>query len=457
MAAGMAARSVGRTLVIRFSASLVVVAIGLLVAGVVTSQLALVYLAIAVSVVALIALVIGATLKRDELFGRPPQRALGDVTEQGFTGSREAVPVAAGTAAGPDRERAERVGYGPPPGDEPSYRDDAGASYRDNPAHHDQPAYRDDTGYERTAPDRAGYQESGGHVRELHYSGQGDFAGRNDRARQGGSAGRDDFAGQGGRGAYGWQDDPGRSAKRDRDGGQRGRGDHQRGYEARPLEGWLGERWTIAGTRPGQDSDTAGEPPLSPGEAWPGDAQAGNSGAGEGAVGGVAPSQTQAEEPTETRETLAEEHGGSAKDTAGRGPDSPDPAKAPTASAETDDAGPGGGAGRGESAVETDGAGRGESAVETDGAGRGESAVETDGAGPAEGAGPGESATSAESTASAEQTVTVVPGVPRYHRAECILIRFMGEDDLERMPLEAAKEAGCTPCRACQPDGEAAV
>ena len=48
----------------------------------------------------------------------------------------------------------------------------------------------------------------------------------------------------------------------------------------------------------------------------------------------------------------------------------------------------------------------------------------------------------------------MVPGVPRFHRSDCILIRFMGEGDLQRMPVERAKEAGCTPCRACQPEGE---
>ena len=55
---------------IRFSAFLVVVAVGLLVAGVVTSKLTLVYVAIAVSGVALVALGIGALVKRKELFGR---------------------------------------------------------------------------------------------------------------------------------------------------------------------------------------------------------------------------------------------------------------------------------------------------------------------------------------------------------------------------------------------------
>ncbi len=48
--------------------------------------------------------------------------------------------------------------------------------------------------------------------------------------------------------------------------------------------------------------------------------------------------------------------------------------------------------------------------------------------------------------------VTVVPGVPRYHSPQCILIRFMGEDDLNRMSIGEARQAGCTPCRACQPD-----
>jgi hypothetical protein len=30
----------------------------------------------------------------------------------------------------------------------------------------------------------------------------------------------------------------------------------------------------------------------------------------------------------------------------------------------------------------------------------------------------------------------------------------MGDNDLQRMPVEQARKAGCTACRACQPDGE---
>ena len=58
---------------IRFSASLVVVGIGLLIAGGVTSKLLLIYIAIGVSAVALLFLIIGAILNRSELLGREPE------------------------------------------------------------------------------------------------------------------------------------------------------------------------------------------------------------------------------------------------------------------------------------------------------------------------------------------------------------------------------------------------
>ncbi|HEY5989968.1 MAG TPA: hypothetical protein VIV12_26820 [Streptosporangiaceae bacterium] len=52
----------------------------------------------------------------------------------------------------------------------------------------------------------------------------------------------------------------------------------------------------------------------------------------------------------------------------------------------------------------------------------------------------------------ADGEVAVVPGVARYHRRGCILIRFMGDTDLETMSRQAAEQAGCMACRACQPD-----
>ena len=47
--------------------------------------------------------------------------------------------------------------------------------------------------------------------------------------------------------------------------------------------------------------------------------------------------------------------------------------------------------------------------------------------------------------------VTVLRGVPRYHQPDCVLIRFLPEDDIQRLPVAQAKADGCTPCAACQP------
>jgi hypothetical protein len=49
--------------------------------------------------------------------------------------------------------------------------------------------------------------------------------------------------------------------------------------------------------------------------------------------------------------------------------------------------------------------------------------------------------------------VTVIPGVPRYHDPDCILIRFMDDEDVARKSIPEAKAANCTPCAACQPEG----
>jgi hypothetical protein len=50
--------------------------------------------------------------------------------------------------------------------------------------------------------------------------------------------------------------------------------------------------------------------------------------------------------------------------------------------------------------------------------------------------------------------VSVVPGIARYHRSECILIRFLGTSDLETMTRRDAEQAGCVPCKACRPEQE---
>jgi len=48
--------------------------------------------------------------------------------------------------------------------------------------------------------------------------------------------------------------------------------------------------------------------------------------------------------------------------------------------------------------------------------------------------------------------VIIVPGIARYHRNQCILIRFLGPEDLESMTMQAAEEADCVPCKACRPE-----
>ena len=53
--------------------------------------------------------------------------------------------------------------------------------------------------------------------------------------------------------------------------------------------------------------------------------------------------------------------------------------------------------------------------------------------------------------------VTVVPGVPRYHRRGCILIRFLSDGDLETTTRPEAESAGLVPCKACQPDKSASA
>ena len=51
-----------------------------------------------------------------------------------------------------------------------------------------------------------------------------------------------------------------------------------------------------------------------------------------------------------------------------------------------------------------------------------------------------------------DDEVVIVPGVARYHRGGCILIRFLGSDDLETSTAREAEANGCVPCRACEPE-----
>ena len=76
-------------------------------------------------------------------------------------------------------------------------------------------------------------------------------------------------------------------------------------------------------------------------------------------------------------------------------------------------------------------------------------------AGPADAG--GAAGAGADGSAPVDDKVTVVPGVPRYHRRGCILIRFLSDGDLETMTRREAEAAGWVPCKACQPDQPAAA
>lgn len=58
---------------------------------------------------------------------------------------------------------------------------------------------------------------------------------------------------------------------------------------------------------------------------------------------------------------------------------------------------------------------------------------------------------------SPDDIVSVVPGIARYHKADCILIRFLSDDDLEVMARRDAEAASCAPCRACRPERPSAT
>lgn len=62
-------------------------------------------------------------------------------------------------------------------------------------------------------------------------------------------------------------------------------------------------------------------------------------------------------------------------------------------------------------------------------------------------------------TASDGAIVRILSGTKRYHRPDCALIEDISEEDedLETLSREVAKERGCTPCLVCQPDKEPAV
>ena len=494
---------------IRFSAALVAVAIGVLVGGIVASELLLVYIAIVLSAVALVALAAGVILKREELFGKGQGLAPalagaspGLPDRSGEVPGRATPPSLQGTAAGPGAAfaaRSEPVSSQPVSSQPMSPHS---AETRDNqpgrgswgarptavpvpgtwqapgasgvaagwgtaapsvfaPRTADTTAAARGAGQAAAPPswfnpaDRAASTEapastqtpaSGGGwswlksdtaVPETAVPDTGEpVAGESQDA-----ALDDDWPAR-----YSWLDDEPEEDGGAGDGGSPagvGVGAADAGARAKAADGTASAADPVPGDDspdlvtivPGATADSAADPAPAPATGKP------SGGSGPGARPGGRPSwPSPVAAPTVAAPVMAGQ--------AAAAPTVSTPAVTPPAVPGTTDAvlpgtvlpGTGAVAGTGAAAETVESpALRPDPARDPD-PGAGE-AVEPEGEPPAEAAGddPG--------------LVSVVSGVPRFHRADCVLIRFMPEGDTRKMPVAQAREAGCTPCTACEPEG----
>jgi hypothetical protein len=402
--------------VIRFSAVLVTVAIGVLIGGGVTSRLSLVYIAILIAAVALITLAIGVVIKRKELFGQDsglvPATAgagpvlpvsSGDSWDRGGAAFGSAAPVAAPAASAPAADKFART------------RADLKAA----PTRTDLQAAR----ASKSPPTRADLKAARTQV---------------------------DLFGSTRAGTPG--DTPAET--------------HSAPAQT-PLSWFdrLGEPTAPATPNPGADADedTAGRsdrdeatPRLKPG---PAEAKAGTAGA-KASAGSKAGDETKAASPSSpaTDDGAADPDAtravpafsastvpvppppaSAAATPAPGGPGGPDPDPEPAAVTEAADEDDAAEAGTTDTAEPAD-------TVDT---------IETDDSEAADTASPvadGSEPPAASPSSDAGQ-VTVVRGVPRYHTSDCILIRFLPQDDLQEMTVPAATATGATPCAVCQHEG----
>jgi hypothetical protein len=340
--------------VILFSAFLVVVAVGLLIVGVVTSKLMLVYIAIGVSGVALLALVAGALVKRRELFGEP-EAAESEVSQpQPMTVPASAVVSEPATVSQP-------AAYSEPPFSPQPTAVRAGSGWP-APGTPAPPAAQ-------AGPSRAGYLPTQQQSPDV-------FTPRSSASAEPSSQ------------VWEWRDDAPSAPPP--------------AVTPRPAAAAAAALASAAAPAPAQDQPSAkDEPPAKtqpPADAQPPAADQ--------------PPADQDDQAPEDQKTTGSEQ--PTVDRPAEEPAAPDPAPAATGAAAPVVA----------------------AAPTLD---------EPTSANPT-------STHPAPAEAGLQREVTVVPGVPRYHNARCILIRFMGEKDLDQMTVAAARQAGCTPCRACLPD-----
>ncbi len=531
---------------IRFSAALVAVAIGVLIGGIATSKLLLVYIAIVVSAVALVALAIGVVLKREELFGEgqgplPAGAGAGPVLQARAGESQDKVPASAYVAPPPPFQGAaggHAAAFG---GTAPAASSSAAAdpsAARTAAAGQGRPA--DPVPPWNTSAARGPWSSS---TPDWMHSGPDERV----ASAAGGAGGRAPSAWQdttpaatpGGRaGGWGVPDADTQAAEKaprswaapssppvssdapavkpgagsgpatpswfDRLGSQAGADAPAAAPSSAPASG-AGWSWSS------RDSSAPGAP-VAP-EATEGKGAAATVAAptvpsgtvsGSAVSGETASGDTDEDDDWPTRYSWLDDEtdeGGEAgaTDAAGAGPESKSPVPGDTASDTAGDAArgtAGDAAPEDVTPVTASAPGTASSAAETADAAT-QDATARDRADAAEGSGAdiiafpgpgasgglsqaadpgthdglageagadGDAATAGETgseppataeggAAPAAGLVTVVPGVPRYHRTDCVLIRFMPEGDVQMLSVTAAKDAGCTPCAACQPEG----
>jgi hypothetical protein len=369
--------------VIRFSAGLVVVALGVLIGGVVTSKLSLVYVSIAVSVLALIVWAIGIFLKREELFGGRP----------------ELVPAGAGVGAGsPAPERPAPVPQSPAP----------------SPV----------TPVTSAAADRLAYGQDGYHITAFSPPAQVRSTWTGGEKAENAQAGR-----------WGATSAP-PSATPPVDAGSSDAGSSDAGSSDIGSSGALRSWFDRPATGAKPPAATAAEPVAV-------------TAAGPVARTAALPVATTTAEPVATTGAMPAHEAPAAKpgDT-GPSDDAIVPADDdedwPTRYSWLDDE-------QADEAVESD-----DVPLVSDDAVAAEVEASDLPKPPPDAADEAPvlpSVTDGGATpGSGTKMVTVVPGVPRYHEPDCILIRFMPEKDVQTKSIPEAKAAKCTPCVACQPE-----
>jgi len=437
--------------VIRFSAGLVVVAIGVLIGGVATSKLSLVYVAIAVSASALVALAIGVVLKREELFGGGPELvpagagASPGLPASGRTASSSPAPPTANTTVGGSGAVADgatsSVGGGarqpwatqPQPVISPSAGQDRPANGQDafsavaySSGAHVRPTWTPREPEPRRDPDRSAALAGGWTTSTTPPSGTPPVA---PRAWEGakasvvspsGSSGTSAPAAPAGSGGTlrSWFDRPAQpeppavppadevpASATDTAGGTDVQADEDDDWPTRYS--WLDDDETESEeSLPSGESASADEPvpeALMTSDSKP-NADVEDPDAEDGAPASPAATDPDLGESAETEPLADEPLADEFDDVDGADEtDSSDAAPEPVTASEI-----------------------------------GDDAEDEPPGGTKQGSG--------------AKLVTVVPGVPRYHEPNCILIRFMPEDDVQTKSIPEAKAINCTPCAACQPE-----